>query len=58
MPKDPNEIGALWLKESKNGNSFFSGKIDGVGDVVVFANTKKTKENQPDYRVLKSRPRE
>ena len=55
--KDENEIGALWAKTSAKGNEFMSGTIDGM-DVVCFRNTKKTSEKQPDWRVLKSKPRE
>lgn len=54
--KDPKEIGALWSRVSKNGNQFMSGKINGV-DVVCFKNTKATGK-QPDWRVMKSEPRD
>jgi len=54
--RDPNEIGALWCKVSDKGRPYMTGTINGVS-VVVFEN-KKTALNQPDYRVLKSKPRE
>lgn len=54
--KDPKEIGALWSRVSRNGNQFMSGKVNGV-DVVCFKNTKATGK-QPDWRVMKSEPRE
>jgi uncharacterized protein (DUF736 family) len=58
MPRDPNEIGALWLKKSAKGTAFLSGKINGQ-NVVVFKNkSKKEGDKQPDYRVLLSQPRE
>jgi len=57
MPKDPNQIGALWLKE-KNGHKYLSGIIDGIGPVVVFHNKKKQSEKSPDYRILKSQKQE
>lgn len=57
MPRDPNEIGALWTKKSKKGTTYLSGKIDGR-NVVVFKNGDKTDEKHPDYRVLLSRPKE
>jgi uncharacterized protein (DUF736 family) len=55
-PKDPNELGALWIKDSARGE-FMTGTINGV-KVVCFKNDRKTSENQPDWRVLKSKPRE
>jgi uncharacterized protein (DUF736 family) len=57
MPKDPNEIGALWKKTSGKGAAYLSGKIDGR-QVVVFVNKGKKTEKQPDYYVLLSRPKE
>lgn len=54
------ELGALWIKNGANGE-FFTGTIK-IGreeaDVVVFPNRYKEKDNQPDYRILRSRPRE
>lgn len=55
--RDENEIGALWIKTSRNGNEFMSGTINGQ-DVVVFRNTNKRSEKAPDWRVMKSQPRE
>lgn len=56
-----NEIGALWTKESKNGNKFMSGTIEIDGqkkEVVVFKNTyKKEGEKTPDFRIYQSEPR-
>lgn len=57
MPRNPDEIGALWLKE-KNGKKYLTGKIDGIGQIVVFKNDRKNSEKQPDYRILRSQPRE
>ena len=52
-------IGALWARTSKKGVAFFSGKIDGIGDVVVFANQdKEDGDRRPDWKILKSQPRE
>ncbi len=54
MPRDPNEIGALWIKNPGTEKEFLSGKI-GDEDVVVFKNRfKKPGERTPDYRILKS----
>jgi uncharacterized protein (DUF736 family) len=47
-------IGALWIKESEKGE-YMSGVVEVNGEkhpIVVFKNTYKEKENQPDYRIL------
>jgi len=54
------DIGALWKREGK-GQRYLSGKLTIKGeavDVVVFVNKFKEKDNQPDFRVYKSKPRE
>ena len=57
-PNNPDELGALWIKNSKTGTVYMSGKI-GDQEVVIFRNDKKVEgSNQPDWRVLKSKPRE
>jgi uncharacterized protein (DUF736 family) len=53
--KDESELGALWIKESARGE-YMTGTINGQA-VVVFRNTRKSSERQPDYRVLRARPR-
>lgn len=55
MERDPSELGALWLKESARGD-YMTGTINGV-KVVCFRNDRKSADNQPDWRVLKSKPR-
>jgi hypothetical protein len=56
LPKDPNELGALWSKQSARGE-YLTGKI-GDQEVVCFRNDKATVENrQPLWRVLKSQPK-
>jgi hypothetical protein len=50
------EAGAFWIKKSKTGNQFLTGKIKSkTGEeisVMVFKNKYKTEgSNQPDYRV-------
>lgn len=52
--REDRELGALWIKQGRNGDTFFAGKINGI-DVVVFKNERKQKETQPDYRVLRGR---
>lgn len=55
MPKDPNEIGALWEKAGSKG-PYMTGTINGER-IVVFKNGNKGSEKSPDWRVLKSQPR-
>lgn len=54
--KDPNEIGALWEKSGKKG-PYMTGTINGE-HVVLFRNRNKRSDKSPDWRVLKSQPRE
>ena len=53
--KNPDELGALWLKKSAKGD-YMTGEIGGV-KVVCFP-VKKTSEKSPDWRVMKSKPKE
>ena len=50
------ELGALWMKHGSRGE-YMTGTIGGV-KVVVFPNDRKGNEKAPDWRVLKSKPRE
>jgi hypothetical protein len=52
--KNPDELGALWIKSGNKGD-YMTGTVGGQA-VVVFKNDRKT-GNQPDWRVLKSKPR-
>lgn len=54
--KDPNEIGALWEKAGAKG-PYMTGTINGE-KVVLFKNGNKRSDKSPDWRVLKSKPRE
>lgn len=54
--QDPDEIGALWEKDGPKGK-YFTGTVAGQR-VVVFRNGNKRSDKQPDWRVLKSKPRE
>lgn len=52
---DLKEIGALWTKKDKNGNTMLSGTLDSVNGkktILVFKNTGKKAEKQPDYRIF------
>ena len=52
--KDPNELGALWVKSGAKGE-YMTGEVSGVR-VVCFRNTS-TSEKAPQWRVLKSTPK-
>lgn len=55
-----DELGALWRKQSKNGEDYFTGSIQVDGqkvEIVVFANRYKKSDKQPDFRILRSRDR-
>ena len=53
--KDPNEIGALWLRDGRKG-PFLSGQINGL-DVICFP-VQSENPKAPAWRVMKSEPRE
>ncbi len=52
--KNPDEIGALWLKSGAKGD-YMTGEINGV-KVVCFP--AKPSEKGPAWRVLKSKPKD
>ncbi len=54
--KNPDELGCLWEKSGAKG-PYMTGTINGQ-KVVVFKNGNKRSEQQPDWRVMKSKPRE
>lgn len=58
QPHNTDELGALWIKKSsKTGSIFLTGTVSGV-EVVIFRNDHKVEgSHQPDWRVLKSKPR-
>ena len=54
------KIGALWSKKASEGQEYLTGVLSDLrGDIqiVVFQNEKKT-DNQPDYDILLSEPKE
>lgn len=55
-----NKIGALWSKKGPKGD-YMTGEIELNGQktkIVVFYNSHKEKENQPDWNILISKPKE
>ena len=59
MP-NKRKIGALWSRKTEQGKEYLTGMITDLrGDIqiVVFQNEKKS-ENQPDYDILRSEPKE
>ena len=52
----PKPVGALWQHKDKNGKTYLTISIDGVGKFVCWANKFKETDQQPDFRVFESRP--
>jgi uncharacterized protein (DUF736 family) len=51
------QIGALWVRKSKDGKNYMSGTLEdlrGNIQIAVFKNDRKEKENQPDFRIVLS----
>lgn len=44
------KLTGLWEKLDKKGTTFFTGNL-GSGKILIYKNSYKTKENQPDYIV-------
>lgn len=56
MPNNPDELGALWVKTGNRGE-YMTGTVCGQA-VVVFRNDRKRDgSKQPDWRVMKSKPK-
>ncbi len=54
------KIGALWLKEAKDGKKYMSGVLEDIrGEIriAVFRNDRKEKDNHPDYQIVLSEER-
>ena len=65
MPSDLTKISGLWSNKDKNGNEYFTGGVGGVSGkdtftltadhkLLIFQNTYKEKENDPDYNLFMS----
>jgi uncharacterized protein (DUF736 family) len=56
------QIGALWRRAARQGDTgeYLKGNLDlgalGQVSIVVFQNNRKQKDNEPDYRIVLSRP--
>ena len=44
-------LGGLWQQTDKNGNKYLSGSL-GFAKLLIFKNSKKTADNQPDYNMM------
>lgn len=56
MSKNADELGCLWEKTSARGR-YMTGTVNGVA-VVLFRNDRKPEgSNQPDWRVMKVKPK-
>jgi hypothetical protein len=55
MPSKEDKLGALWVKSSERGD-YFTGEINGQ-KIVVFANSYKNADKQPDWIIYKSKPK-
>ncbi len=51
MADDMIKITGLWKGKDKKGNPYFSGYM-GNAKVLIFKNTYKEKDNQPDYNMF------
>ena len=49
------KLGALWMKQTRNGATYFSGKF-GEQRIVVFKNRDKKTDKHPDFVIYKSEP--
>lgn len=54
--KNPDEIGALWLRTSANGAEYMTGEVN--GEKIVAFRVKNPTPKGPTWRILKSKPRE
>lgn len=56
-----NDIGALWIRKDKYSKEYFTGHIFVNGqkiDIVVFDNTMRTKDNQPQMVIREDKLRQ
>jgi uncharacterized protein (DUF736 family) len=49
---DMIELCGLWKSESKAGNRYLSGKLGNNVTIMIFENTRKSKDSEPDFRLM------
>lgn len=42
----------LWKQKTKEGNTYYSGQVGKETKLLIFPNTRKTAEGQPDFEVF------
>ena len=56
MASDLTKVGAFWLRDSKAGSKFMSGKIEQAlpadTNLLVFKNNYKKEDKHPDYEIF------
>lgn len=56
MANDLTKVGAFWLRDSKSGSKFMSGKIEQAlpegASLLVFKNSYKKEDRHPDYEIF------
>lgn len=45
------KVTGLWQSEDRNGNMVLSGNLNGNARIVIFFNTHKEADNQPDFNL-------
>jgi len=46
---DMTKITGLWKSEDKNGNTYLSGKMNAITQLMIMQNTYKKEDREPDY---------
>lgn len=54
--KDPSEIGALWERQTAKGDTYMTGEV--LGEKIVIFRSRSAHPKAPQWRILKSQPRE
>lgn len=45
-------LSGLWKNTDKTGKTYLTGHLNAMTEVVILPNTKKVKENEPDYNMF------
>ncbi len=51
MANDLIGMGGLWINRDKKGNDYFSGGFGFDGKILIYKNTFKEKDSDPDYKM-------